>query len=176
MNRFLKPIIKVLVPVIYMCISSFACETRENSNEWPKVIGQTSGGNRNCKINYIVDGKNYSSRFYRPPYGRTEVESYLIKYNPEDPSHSEVVYSCPVFLTQEITSTTAGHIEKIFNIYIGSIKAVRYSYIVDGVTYQREQELPLDFETKYPNLKAGETFTVRYLSTNPKRAILVIGR
>lgn len=150
----------------------FACNPSTDSSSWHSVIGYTSGGNRNCKINYTIAEVNYSTRFYRPPYGRTELEFYLLKYNPEDPGQVDIVYACPVFLTQEKTAITKGRIDEIFKIFVGSVKSIRYSYTVDGVTYQREQELPLDFEIKYPDLKTGKTCNVSYLTNNPKRAIL----
>lgn len=176
MNKFIGKIVKFLSPLVYIYVNSSACAPPPvDSNGWYKAFGYTSGGNRNCHINYTIDGMVYSTRFYRPPYGRTDVEFYLLKYNPTDPSQVEIIYSCPIFLKQEITSTTTGNIDKIFKIFVGSIKAVRYSYIVDGIKYQREQELPLDFEIQYPNLKVGRTYNVRYLTSNPKRAIIILG-
>lgn len=112
-------------------------------------------------------------------------EKYIIKVNPADPNRYIPIIWKPVF-QDEATQVTRGDVSSIkrstFDAsailfsrrkrLVSSDYEIYFDYIVDGVTYERSQYLPPDFDPGKSNIKFGDRFAVRYLVEDPRRAIL----
>jgi hypothetical protein len=97
-------------------------------------------------------------------------DTYKFKYDSLDPDNRyKVFFEEPVFLLHDKTDKTVGTIVKL-----GS-RSCEFSYTPAGIhskQYMKQQLFYKDTRKKYPNLKKGAKFEVRYDIHNVKRSII----
>ncbi len=163
--------------IIYLFLICFFCscsdEVVKNISNYKETFGYVKGVTGNKYIYYKVGENFLKARFDRSYYGEIEEEKYMVKYDTLNNTNVEICYFSPVFLEFEKTGYCKGKVIKTFNYKwpFGKAYCVRYEYILGGVIFEREQEIPNNFE-KYPKLEKEQIVPVEYWIDNPQRAIL----
>lgn len=96
-------------------------------------------------------------------------DKYIIYYN-DVTDRTRIMYHQPIFLDTENTKSTKGKIVSAHPWY--SSNYVKFEYKVNGTKYLRLQRISEDFESKYPNVKKGQKYLVKYWMKNPQRSIM----
>jgi hypothetical protein len=164
---------KKFIFIFLIALNSCENEVKVDLSRCKETYGYVEGVTGNKDIHYNVGNQFYRTRFNRSHYGEIEKEMYLLKYDTLNPNKVEICYTKPIFLADEKTDLCSGEILKIYNYKwpFGKAYAVRYTYSLAGVLFEREQDIPIDF-AKYPKLKEGKKILVEYWIDNPQRAIL----
>ncbi len=165
---------------LFLLLSIFSCCTNKHLSKnivWKETYGEITGIPKNQYIEYEVDGKKYMQRFYGPTLMPREGVKYSLKYDSLDPNTIEICYHCPIFLPEELTKTFEGEIIRIYWKGGSAYKyAFEYVYYVENIRVRKNQGLPNDYKTKYPNLKENQKYEVEVWIENPHRAILFLDR
>jgi hypothetical protein len=141
--------------------------------------GQRSSG-LDALITYFVDGENYESRIVSTANSVNVVgEKFTVVYEEENPRKS-IVISLPVFSNNELefVKETKGVITVGVHKYnfteneFVMTHAIEFEYIINGKKYTKSQSLPKDYKKKYPSLKEGDKYCVKYWIKNFERVII----
>ena len=129
-------------------INSCSNEMLNNLSNYKETFGYVKGVTGNKYIYYKVGENFFKVRFDRSYYGEIDEERYMLKYDTLNNTNVKIFYTNPVFLDFEKTGFCNGKVIKTFNYKwpFGKAYCVRYEYILGGVVFQREQEIPIDFE------------------------------
>jgi hypothetical protein len=167
-----KIIIASLCSILFFNLQS--CNAlKDSKKQWKEIIGFIEGNPRNSYIHYIVSGKEYKYSCATMYGSINEGEKCFLRYNINNPNEVEIMYWKPIFLSDEYTTKANGQIDKIYWFHWNSPKyAIRYTYIIDGVSVTREQVLPPNYKEQYPLLKEGQWYEVECWVENAQRAII----
>lgn len=159
--------------LIFFFLNSCSDDEVKLHSGYKETYGSVEGVTGNKDIHYKVGAQFYTTRFNRSHYGEIQNELYLLKYDTLNPKKVEICYTKPVFLANEKTDFCPGNVLKIYNYKwpFGKAYAVRYAYTLAGVSFEREQDIPIDY-AKFKQLREGNTVSVEYWMANPQRAIL----
>ena len=129
-------------------------------------------------IHYVED-KKYESPVGFNVYGLVIGDKFIVKYLHENPSEFIVLSWKPVFAEPEKDEIieTSGEIARTYRFkYWGDEphSGITFNYYVEGVKFKREQHLPPNYKSIYPNLSKGQKFKVLYWKKNPQRAIIYL--
>lgn len=125
---------------------------------------------------YILDNERYECNVNFNALGLVKGDKFKLKYNPNNPNEVDVHSWEPVFLKEEHVINSVANVDKILHFKWwgkGPKYAVRFSYLNEqGQSFTREQDLPLNFEELYPNLKEDKKYHVSYWDYNNQRGII----
>jgi hypothetical protein len=133
--------------------------------EFVRITGNTKGSSGVYR--YKVDG----SSFFLHDAKFTELiigEKFLIKYDKNEPKKAKIFFDKPMFTENEITETTIGVIKGLSGKWVLSSASVTYVYMLNGIEYERWQF----YNWENSNIKLEDKFEVKYLLSNPRRAIM----
>ena len=143
--------------------------------------GQSSSG-LNAIVKFIINGKEYEKWIGSSKYESNVIgEKYMVVYESKKPEQNIVLTYQPIFNKEEVTKETKGMITRLFrfswnkNEYIPNY-GIEFEYEANGEKFTKSQSLLKDFKKKYPNLKEGNTYLVRYWVKNPQRAIIYLNQ
>ena len=97
-------------------------------------------------------------------------DKYEAYYDSEDSTIIEIIYSQPIFLDKESTFLTEAEIISTPSWYAPN--RLKFAYTVNGKEYIRFQYISEVFESKYPNIKEGQKYLIKYCMKNPQRSIM----
>lgn len=97
-------------------------------------------------------------------------DKYNAYYDSEDSSTIEILYSQPVFLDEEVILSTEAEI--VYAHPWHTPNTVKFRYNVNGEEYIRFQDTEENFKNKYPNVKEGQKYLIKYWMKNPQRSIM----
>lgn len=100
-------------------------------------------------------------------------EKFIIEYEEKKPDVNKARLDKPVFLNNETTGLTTGIISSYNPIFF---RKISFIYFVDGIKYEQSYKPIKDSEIKYPNLKEGKKYKVRYWEQNPQRSIILLDK
>ncbi len=95
-------------------------------------------------------------------------DKYEALYDSSNCRHVKILFYRPVFSDTEIVGVTTGEIYQVGPPFIFK-PFVKFKYSVGERMYERFQNLE-----KYPEVKKGAKFPVKYWVENPKRSIIYI--
>ena len=98
-------------------------------------------------------------------------EKFIVEYEEKNPKANRVRLDKPVFLKNEKTSFTIGIVNNYNPNYF---KEISFIYFVGGKKYEQSYQPIENSEIKYPNLRMGKKYKVRYWEDYPKRSIILL--
>lgn len=126
---------------------------------------------------YYVNSKQYK-RATEVPSGTIYYDRFLILYNPDNPSESEMANPTPFFHESDSVRITEGEItnkkapvrkyKDKFSVYFG------YKYYVNGAKHKRDQHRIFCEKPSF-ELKKGDKYKVIYDINNPQRSVMILG-
>jgi hypothetical protein len=96
-------------------------------------------------------------------------DKYEALYDSSNCRHVKILFERPVFSDTEIVGVTTGEIYEVAPFFLDLY--VKFKYSVGERMYERLQYLE---DKKYPEVKKGAKFPVKYWVENPKRSIIYI--
>jgi hypothetical protein len=165
------PLIFLFSIVVFFIQHYNAKIPRENIKEAiGTVTGYQVGGTsmRPAELAFSVKGKKYiiyiSSNY-------DVGEKFVVEYEKNEPKINKARIDKPVFLTNEKTSITVGIVENYNPNYF---REISFIYFVNGNKYKQSYEPIKNSKLKYPNLREGNKYKVKYWNENPKRSIILL--
>lgn len=171
---FIFPVILfsiVLFPIVLLIKHYVSLVPKENIIESVgTIIGYPEGGNsgRSAEIQFLCKNKYYytlTDDYYLVG------EKFIVEYEERNPKKNRVRLDKPVFLKNEKTSITIGIVSKYNANYF---REISFIYFVDGKKHEQSYKPIEDSEIKYPDLKEGKKYNVRYWEDYPKRSIILL--
>ena len=134
------------------------------------IIGYNEGGNsgRSAILEFSYKNKLYYTNTDDNYYVG---EKFIVEYEDKNPKANRVRLDKPVFLKNEKTSFTIGIVNNYNPNYF---REISFIYFVDGKKYEQSYEPIEDSEIKYPELKEGKKYKVKYWEDYPKRSIILL--
>lgn len=134
------------------------------------IVGYDHGGtsSNSAIVAFTKNGRTYTAAtndYYEVG------EKFMVEYEAENPEKNTVRLDKPVFLKYEDTDKAVGIVTSYNPDYF---KIITFIYFVDGDKFEQRYEPSEGWKIKYPNLKKGKKFMVRYWSLNPKRSVLLL--
>jgi hypothetical protein len=136
------------------------------------VIGYNKGGTsmRPAILAFSLKERQYSV-FISDNYDIGE--KFIVEYEEKNPKKNRARLDNPVFLKNEKTSITIGIVTNYNPNYF---REISFIYFVDGEKYEQNYEPIEESEIKYPDLKEGKKYKVKYWDENPKRSIILLDK
>ena len=98
-------------------------------------------------------------------------EKFIVEYEEKNPTVNRARLDKPVFLKNEKTSIAVGIVNNYNPKYF---REISFIYFVDGKKYEQSYKPIEDSEIKYPDLKEGKKYKVRFWEDYPKRSIILL--
>jgi hypothetical protein len=179
LETFFWKITPFILPIIFFSIVGLVIRhylllvPKDNIKETiGTIIGYTEGGTngRSAIVKFSCKKKlcytNSDDYYYVG-------EKFIVEYEEKNPKANRVRLDKPVFLKNEKTSFTIGIVTNYNPNYFREISFV---YFVDGKKYEQSYKPIEDSEIKYPDLKEGKKYKVRYWEDYPKRSIILLDK
>jgi hypothetical protein len=134
------------------------------------IIGYTQGGNNGRSAIVKFSSKR---KFY---YTNTDDyyyvgEKFIIEYDEKNPKANTVRLDKPVFFKNEKTGFTIGIVDTYNPNYF---REISFIYFVNGKKYEQSYKPVENSEVKYPDLREGKKYKVKYWEDYPKRSIILL--
>lgn len=135
-------------------------ENKCTANCFVKKIGNMKGDYADM-VTYI-NGQKIIFRTSIPFYQMELGDTFTLEYKCDNIEDREVLFYRPHFLVGDSFIVTKGNItKKLF------VDCIEFSYKVNGTLYSRYQKVK-----SYDSIDVNKTYTVGYLVSNPRRAIM----
>jgi hypothetical protein len=129
------------------------------------------GGGPHSVCEYAVDGVLYRTDGPYPSHYLVKGEKYRVEYDSLHPGFAEVIEEEPVFLPDEEVITCIGEIRSFSKV------SCIFAYLMtDTETLAKQQSISKGALEKYPLLKVGAKFEVKFDPDNPQRAIIYLDK
>ena len=119
---------------------------------------------------YECNGKQIEIMKGDPPMTAVIGEKYHVVYDSLDCENVRVLYANPTFTADERCRSTEGEVYQAISFFFEPF--VKFKYSIKGKEFERFQHMDEGFKDKYPNIKNGAKFRVKYWINNPQRSIM----
>lgn len=133
------------------------------------VIGYNKGSkSRTAVIEFLCKNKSFYTQTNDSFYIG---EKFIVEYDEKNPEANRVRLDKPIFLKSEQTNITTG----IINTYNPNyFREISFIYFIYGEKYEQSYKPVENSELKYPDLREGKKYKVKYWKLNPKRSIILL--